>query len=653
MIKDFLPISKEDMQARGWDQCDFIIVSADAYVDHPSFGHAIIGRVLERAGYKIGIIPQPDWKDPQAVKVLGRPKYAFLISGGNIDSMVNHYTVNKKRRSDDAYSPGGKNAYRPDRATLVYCNLVRAAYKKMPVIIGGIEASLRRFAHYDYWQDKVRRSLLIDSEADLLLYGMGERSIVEVADAMASGLDIKYMHHINGTCYVTDEVSSLYDAIEIPSFEAITKDKKAYMEASRLQYLEQDPIRGKVIIQAHGTRTLVQNPPAYILSTEEMDAVYALPFMRKPHPMYEAMGGIPAISEVKFSLVSERGCFGSCTFCALTFHQGRIIQTRSHESLLNETQLLLEDPDFKGNIHDVGGPTANFRKMSCEKQLKVGTCRGKECLFPEPCKHLQVDHQDYLSLLTKLKEVEGIKRVFVRSGLRYDYIMADPDQTFMRELCAHHVSGQLKVAPEHMAKEVLYHMGKPGGKIYDDFVDRFQKTTKKVGKEQYIVPYLMSSHPGSTLQSAIKLAEYLRDTGYQPEQVQDFYPTPGTLATTMYYTGLDPRTGKPVHVPKSYDEKRMQRALLQFGRPQNYEWVERALKEAGRLDLIGHGPLCLIKPKSDLPRGSRTGKATSKGKGKKTPPLQEQTGKNKSNAGKKRPSKSHQPKSGKATKQGR
>lgn len=597
-MNDFLPICQEDMQKRGWHQCDFILVSADAYVDHPSFGHAIIARVLEQAGYKVGILPQPDWKDPQAIKALGRPKYAFLVSGGNIDSMVNHYSVSKKRRSTDAYSPGGIMGLRPDRATLVYCNLIRAAYKKMPIVIGGIEASLRRFAHYDYWSDSVRRSLLVDCDAHLLLYGMGEKSIVEVADALASGVEISYLQHIAGSCYVTNEMPDDPDAIVLPDYDTVVADKSAYVKASQYQYLEQDPIRGKRLIQAHGRKILVQNPPAMPLTQQEMDAVYELPFMRLPHPSYAKKGGIPAIQEVQFSLVSERGCFGSCTFCALTFHQGRIIQTRSHESIVEEAELMVKEPQFKGNIHDVGGPTANFRHMSCKKQLKVGTCRGKDCLFPKPCKHLTIDHQDYKLLLQKLRNVKGVKRVFVRSGLRYDYLMADKDETFMRELCAHHVSGQLKIAPEHIAPEVLHFMGKPGGQLYTDFVARFYKTTEEVGKEQYIVPYLMSSHPGSTLKSSIQLAEYLRDTKYQPEQVQDFYPTPGTLSTTMYYTGIDPRDGKPVYVPKTFEEKMMQRALLQYSRPDNYTWVEKALQLAGRMDLIGNGPKCLIRARN-------------------------------------------------------
>jgi uncharacterized radical SAM protein YgiQ len=598
-MMNFLPISKSDMDNLGWTQCDFVLISADAYVDHPSFGHAIIARVLEKAGYKVGIIAQPDWKDPASIKVFGKPRYGFLISGGNIDSMVNHYTASKKMRSDDAYSPGGKAGFRPDRATLVYCNLVRAVYKKVPVIIGGIEASLRRFAHYDYWQDKVRRSLLIDSEADLLIYGMGEHQIVEIADCLRDGFDVQYIRHIAGTCYVVDQLEDVYDYQLIESFEEISTDKKAYCKAFMTEYREQNPMKGKLLVQKHGNRYLVQNPPAHILSQEELDDVYRLPYMRTYHPIYEAAGGIPAIQEVKHSLVSERGCFGACSFCALSFHQGKIIQARSHESLLEETQLLLKDNTFKGNINDVGGPTANFRHMSCAKQLKEGACKDKECLYPTICKNLKVDHKDYLELLRKLRKVEGIKRVFVRSGLRYDYIMADPDETFLEELITHHVSGQLKIAPEHIDETVLDFMMKPCGKSFDAFSKKFYKITERVGKEQYIVPYLMSSHPGSTLKSAIKLAEYLRDIKYQPEQVQDFYPTPGTMSTCMFYTEMDPRTLKPMFIPKSPVEKKMQRALLQYSKPANYDIVYEALQMADRPDLIGNGPKCLIKPKVD------------------------------------------------------
>lgn len=618
-MKDFLPISKADMEKRGWTQCDFVLVSADAYVDHPSFGHAIISRVLESAGYKVGIIAQPDWKDPNSIKALGKPKYGFLISGGNIDSMVCHYTASKKHRSDDSYSPGGKAGFRPDRATLVYSNMIKAVYKKVPIIIGGIEPSLRRFAHYDYWQDKVRRSLLIDTEADLLIYGMGEHQIVEIADCIRDGFEVKYIRHIPGTCYVVEALEDVYDYQLIPSFEDVSTDMEAYCKAFMNEYREQNPMVGKILVQPHGTRFLVQNPPANILTTEELDAVYRLPFMRTWHPVYDAAGGIPAIQEVKHSLVSERGCFGACSFCALSFHQGKIIQARSHESLIEEAYQLLEDPDFKGYINDVGGPTANFRHMGCSKQTKSGACQDKECLYPSVCKNLKVDHRDYLELLRKLRAIEGIKRVFVRSGLRYDYIMADKDETFLKELIQHHVSGQLKIAPEHIDESVLDYMMKPCGKSFDAFTKKFYKLTADAGKEQYIVPYLMSSHPGSTLKSAIKLAEYLRDISYQPEQVQDFYPTPGTMSTCMYYTGLDPRTMKPVFVPKTPKEKAMQRALLQYSRPQNYEIVYEALQQAGRTDLIGNGPKCLLKPRVVPERKGRSGAGRTVTKGKTGP----------------------------------
>lgn len=593
----FLPISKADMEERGWKQLDFIIVTGDAYVDHPSFGHAIIGRTLERAGYKVGIIAQPDWRSTKDFKKLGRPRLAFLVTAGNLDSMVNHYTVSKRRRDKDFYSPGGKAGNRPDRATIVYVNRIKEAYKKMPIILGGIEASLRRFAHYDYWSDQVRRSILYDCEADLLIYGMGERQVVEIADLMNSGMDIQYIRHIPGTCYLLDHLEEVYDYIEIPGFESIKKSHEKYAEAFKIQYDEQDPMRGNTLVQQHGEQYLVQNSPVMPLSEAEMDYTYALPYMRNWHPVYDKAGGVPAIREVKFSLVSERGCFGGCSFCALTFHQGRIIQTRSHESILKEADLLIKDPEFKGYIHDVGGPTANFRHMACEKQKRHGACKDRQCLFPEPCPNLDVSHSDYLELLRKLRELEGVKKVFVRSGIRYDYLMADDHPAFFEELVEHHVSGQLKVAPEHISEKVLEQMGKPCGKTYGKFVDRFYAINKKVGKEQYLVPYLMSSHPGSTLKEAIELAEYLRDLGYMPEQVQDFYPTPGTLSTCMYYTGLDPRTMKPVYVPKLREEKRMQRALLQYRNPRNYDLVYEALMKAGRQDLIGYGPKCLIKPK--------------------------------------------------------
>lgn len=621
----FLPVNKLDMQERGWEQLDFIVISGDAYVDHPSFGTAIVSRVLEHAGYRVGIIAQPDWHSTDDFKRLGRPRLGFLVGAGNLDSMVNHYTVTKKHRKEDAYSPGGKMGLRPDRATLAYVNRLREAYKKTPIIIGGVEASLRRFAHYDYWSNSVRRSMLVDSEADLLIYGMSERQVVEVADFLNAGLDIRYLHHLQGTCYVTQDDEVLKDGIRIPDYETVVEDTVAYAKAFKVQYDEQDPIRGHTLIQRHKDRWLVQNPPAMPLTTEEMDEVYALPYARTWHPDYDKAGGVPAIEEVQYSLVSERGCFGACSFCALTFHQGRIIQARSHDSLLEEAKILTEQPNFKGYIHDVGGPTANFRFPSCAKQLKVGTCKDRQCLWPKPCPHLKIDHSDYLALLRKLREVPKVKKVFIRSGIRYDYLLADKSDEFMKELVTHHVSGQLKVAPEHISDSVLQCMGKPCGKLYKQFAEKFFEVSKAVGKEQYLVPYLMSSHPGSTLKSAIELAEYLRDMGYQPEQVQDFYPTPGTLSTCMFHTGLDPRTMKPVYVPKDFEEKRMQRALLQFRNPKNQELVRTALELAGRADLIGFGPECLAPP----PRGEqgtgerrtgtrRPGKGSGPAKRKKT-----------------------------------
>ena len=598
-VNEFLPISKSDMERLGWKRLDFILVSGDAYVDHPSFGHAIISRVLVNAGYKVGIIAQPDWKDPNAIKVLGRPRLGFLISAGNIDSMVNHYTVSKRQRKEDFYSPGGKMGLRPNRATIVYSNMIRRAYKKIPIILGGVEASLRRFAHYDYWDDKVRRSILVDSEADLLIYGMGETQVVEVANYLNEGIDIKYIRHIAGTCFLVDDKSEIYDYVEIESFEEVSKDKMSYVKAFKVQNEEQDPIRGKTLIQKHGKKYLVQNTPVMPLSRIELDDVYKLPYQRNYHPSYEKLGGVPAIKEVKNSIISERGCFGGCSFCALTFHQGRIIQSRSHESILEEVEQIINDKDFKGYINDVGGPTANFRHVSCKKQLKVGTCKDRQCLYPTPCKNLIVDHTDFLDLLRKIRSKEKIKKVFVRSGLRYDYIMADKDhRKFLKEFSEFHVSGQLKVAPEHISEEVLDMMGKPSGKTYDRFVNEFFEVNREIKKEQYIVPYLMSSHPGSTLKSAIKLAEYLRDINYQPKQVQDFYPTPGTISTCMFYTGIDPRTMKKVYVAKSFEEKALQRALLQFRNPQNYNKVFDALVKAKREDLIGFDEKCLIRPKN-------------------------------------------------------
>ncbi|GAA0115677.1 YgiQ family radical SAM protein [Clostridium senegalense] len=597
--KEFLPICKKDMEERGWKQLDFILVTGDAYIDHHSFGTAIISRVLENSGYKVGIIAQPDWKNIDEFKKLGRPRLGFLVNAGNMDSMVNHYTVNKKLREKDFYSPGGKMGLRPDRATIVYCNKIREAYKDAQIVIGGVEASLRRFAHYDYWSDKVRKSMLIDSGADLLAYGMSEKQIVDIADRLNLGIEAKYIRDVNGTCYVVDNLDEVYsDYIEIPSYKEVSQDKIQYAKAFKVQYDEQDPIRGNVIIQRHGSKYLVQNKPEMPLSREELDKVYNLPYKRTYHPIYEKDGGIDAIEEVQFSIVSSRGCFGSCSFCAITFHQGRIVQSRSEESIIKEAEEITKLKNFKGYIHDVGGPTANFRKPACENQLKIGACKNKQCLYPKPCKNLDADHSEYLQVIKKVRELPKIKKVFIRSGLRYDYIMADKNDIFFNELVENHVSGQLKVAPEHICGEVLKYMQKPAGKTYSKFMDKFYKITKKVGKKQYIVPYLMSSHPGSTLKSAIELAEYLRDIKYQPEQVQDFYPTPGTLSTTMFYTGLDPRTMREVYVPKSKAEKAMQRALLQFRNPKKYDLVYEALNLANRTDLIGFEENCLIKPKN-------------------------------------------------------
>lgn len=598
MIKDFLPISREDMEKRGWEQCDFVLVTADAYIDHHSFGTAIISRVLEHAGYKVGIISQPNWKTTDDFMKLGRPRLAFLVNGGNMDPMVNHYTVSKRLREKDMYSPGGKMGLRPDRATIVYCNKIREAYKDVDIVIGGIEASLRRFAHYDYWSDRVRKAIIVDSGADLLTYGMSEKQIVKVANALNDGFRAKYIRFLEGTCYVADSLDEVYDYKLLPSYKEVCEDKVKYAEASMIQELEQDYARGKTLVQEHNGKYVVINKPERPLDREELDEVYGLPYMKNYHPIYEKDGGVPAIEEVKFSLVSSRGCFGNCSFCAITLHQGRTVTSRSQESIVKEAEEITHLPDFKGYIHDVGGPTANFRGPACDKQLEHGACRHKDCLTPGPCKNMNVDHSEYLQLLRKVRNIPGVKKAFIRSGIRYDYVMADKhNDEFFKELVENHVSGQLKVAPEHISKDVLAYMGKPSGKVFDEFCDKFYKINEKLGKKQYIIPYLMSSHPGSTLKDAIQLAEYLRDIHYQPEQVQDFYPTPGTLSTTMFYTGLDPRTMKPVYVPKSRHEKAMQRALLQYRDPKKYELVYEALVEAGRQDLIGYGPKCLIKPR--------------------------------------------------------
>ena len=595
----FLPICKKDMEERGWEVCDFIIVTGDAYIDHHSFGTAVISRVLENAGYKVGIISQPSWNKIDDFKKLGRPRLAFLVNAGNMDSMVNHYTVSKRIREKDYYSPGGKMGLRPDRATIVYCNKVREAFKDVDILIGGVEASLRRFAHYDYWSDKVRQSILIDSGADLLVYGMSEKQIVEVANYLNDGFPAKYIRSVAGTCYTVDSLDELYEEyIEIPTFKEVASDIEKYCEAFRIQYEEQDPFRGHTLVQRNLDKYVVINKPERPLVREELDIVYGLPYQKDYHPIYEEQGGVPAIEEIKFSIVSSRGCSGNCSFCAITFHQGRIVTSRSQDSIVKEAKDITEFKDFKGYIHDVGGPTANFRKASCEKQLIYGACKKKQCMSPSICKNMEVDHSEYLELLRKVRSVKGVKKVFVRSGLRYDYIMADKKRDkFIKELSEYHVSGQLKVAPEHISENVLKYMGKPAGKVYDEFREKFFRINKELGKKQYIIPYLMSSHPGSALKDAIILAEYLRDIKYQPEQVQDFYPTPGTLSTTMFYTGLDPFTMKKVYVPKTKEEKAMQRALLQCSKPKNYNIVYDALVKAGREDLIGNGPKCLIKSK--------------------------------------------------------
>ena len=594
----FLPICKKDMLDRGWDELDFVYVSGDAYVDHPSFGPAIIMRTLEAHGFKVGIIAQPDWKDKTSIMEYGKPRLGFLVSSGNMDSMVNHYSVSKKRRKTDAFTPGGVMGKRPDYAVIVYSNLIRQVYKDTPIILGGIEASLRRMAHYDYWSDKLKKSVLLDSGADIISYGMGEHSIVEIAEALDSGMDIKDITYIAGTVCKVKNLDSVYDAIMLPSYDELRADKLNYARSFYTQYCNTDPFAGKRLVEPYGEHMyVVQNPAAKPLTQSEMDRTYSYPYMRTYHPSYEEAGGVPAISEVKFSLISNRGCFGGCNFCALTFHQGRIMQTRSHESLIAEAKQFIWDPDFKGYIHDVGGPTANFRHPSCEKQLKHGVCKNRQCLFPTPCKNLKVDHKDYIKLLRKLRELPNVKKVFIRSGIRFDYVMADKDDTFFKELCQYHVSGQLKVAPEHVSDAVLSKMGKPSNNVYQAFTKKYKKINEQIGKEQYLVPYLMSSHPGSTMKEAVELAEYLRDLGYMPEQVQDFYPTPSTISTCMYYTGVDPRDMKPVYVPKNPHEKAMQRALIQYRNPKNYDLVLEALKLADRMDLVGFDKHCLIRPR--------------------------------------------------------
>lgn len=602
MNKDFLPVTREEMEERGIYQPDFVYISGDAYVDHPSFGAAIITRLLESQGYSVGIIPQPDWKKKESIALFGEPRLAFLVSGGNMDSMVNHYTVSRKHRKTDAYSPGGEMGLRPDRAVTVYSNLIRQTYKNTPIILGGIEVSLRRLAHYDYWADTMKHSVLLDSGADMISYGMGEKSVLKIAEALDMGIPVNHITNIPGTVYRTKEPPK--NGIFLPSYEQVSGDKRTYAESFRIQYENTDPFTGKTLIESYGGKGyIVQNPPSKPLSQKEMDKVYGLPYVGTYHPMYEKEGKIPAIEEIRFSITSNRGCFGGCNFCALAFHQGRIVQTRSHESILEEAVRFTKEPDFKGYIHDVGGPTADFRHPSCKKQLTKGVCKNRQCLFPEPCRNLEADHKDYLELLRKLRKLPGIKKVFIRSGIRFDYVNEDPSPDFLDELVRFHISGQLRVAPEHVSDQVLYYMGKPGYRAYEEFVRKFYKVNEKYGMKQYAVPYLMSSHPGCTMKEAVKLAEYVRDMGFMPEQVQDFYPTPSTMSTCMYYTGIDPRTGEKVYVPKDPKEKAMQRALLQYRKPENYELVREALEKAGRTDLIGFNRKCLISPK----KGERPG----------------------------------------------
>ena len=608
MSTDFLPVSRKDMEERGIEQLDFVYVIGDAYVDHPSFGHAIISRLLEAHGFRVGIISQPDWKDEKSISILGKPRLGFLVSAGNMDSMVNHYTVSRKRRQKDAYTPGGVMGKRPDYAAVVYCNLIRRTYKHTPIIIGGIEASLRRLAHYDYWSDSLKRSILLDSGADLISYGMGEHSIIEIAEALDAGIHVRDITFIAGTVYKTRMLDEAVDTIVLPSYEKLKEDKLWYARSFYTQYCNTDAFAGKRLAEPYGEHLyIVQNPAAKPLTQMEMDDIYALPYKRTWHPSYDARGGVPAISEVKFSLVSNRGCFGGCSFCALTFHQGRIIQTRGHESIIEEAKQMTEDKDFKGYIHDVGGPTANFRHPACEKQLKKGVCPNKQCLFPKPCQNMRADHKDYLILLRKLRKIPKVKKVFIRSGIRFDYLMADKDESFFRELVKYHISGQLKVAPEHVADKVLAKMGKPEHAVYQKFVKKYEQLNRQEGMNQFLVPYLMSSHPGCSLTEAVELAEYLRDLGYMPEQVQDFYPTPSTISTCMYYTGVDPRTMEPVYVPKNPHEKAMQRALIQYRNPANYELVKEALLKAHRSDLIGFDAKCLIRPRPDKNRQNYQG----------------------------------------------
>ncbi|MDO4602469.1 MAG: YgiQ family radical SAM protein [Eubacteriales bacterium] len=609
-MQKFLPVTEKEMKERGWDEVDFVYVTGDAYVDHASFGSAIISRLLEQYGYKVGMIPQPDWRKKESIQVFGRPRLGFLVSAGNMDSMVNHYTVSKKHRQKDSYSPGGEMGLRPDRAVMVYSNLIRQSYKDTPIILGGIEASLRRLSHYDYWDDKVRRSVLMDSGADLISYGMGEHSILEIAEALNSGIPVKEITYIPGTVFKTKDLSCVYEPLLLPEFQEVSESKKKYAESFALQYKNTDPFTARTLAESYGTKGyVVQNPPSKPLTQEEMDDIYDLPYVGTYHPMYEEKGGIPALEEIKFSLTSNRGCFGGCSFCALTFHQGRILQTRSHASLIKEAEKMTKDKDFKGYIHDVGGPTADFRLPSCKKQLTKGVCRDRQCLFPTPCKNLTVDHKDYVELLRKLRAVPGVKKVFIRSGVRFDYVVADKDKTFLHELVKYHVSGQLRVAPEHVSDEVLKFMGKPSHNVYREFLKEYEKANGETGKKQYAVPYFMSSHPGCTLKEAVRLAEYVRDLGFTPEQVQDFYPTPSTLSTCMYYTGIHPLTGETVYVPKNPHEKAIQRALMQYKNPANRALVMEGLKKAGRMDLVGYDKKCLIRPERKQGESSFKGTA--------------------------------------------
>ena len=605
----FLPVTEQEMKERGWDRVDFVYVTGDAYVDHSSFGPAIISRLLESRGYRVGMIPQPDWRRKESIQVFGEPRLGFLVSAGNMDSMVNHYTVSRKHRHRDAYSPGGEMGLRPDMPTVVYSNLIRQSYRDTPIILGGIEASLRRLAHYDYWKDRIRRSVLIDSGADLISYGMGERSVLEIAEALDSGIPVKDITFVPGTVYRSRDLSSAFDPLVLPSFEELQKTREAYADSFAIQYRNTDPFTARPLAEDYGTRGFViQNPPSRPLTTQEMDDVYDLPYTGTWHPMYDAAGGIPALEEVRFSLTSNRGCFGGCSFCALTFHQGRILQTRSHGSIVREAEKMTQDPLFKGYIHDVGGPTADFRQPSCQKQLTKGVCTDRQCLFPKPCGNLTADHSDYVALLRTLRRVPGVKKVFIRSGVRFDYVMADRNREFLHELVKHHVSGQLRVAPEHVSDQVLYYMGKPRHEVYQSFLKAFEQENKKAGQEQYAVPYFMSSHPGCTLKEAVKLAEYVRDLGFTPEQVQDFYPTPSTLSTCMYYTGIHPLTKEKVYVPRDPHEKEIQRALMQYKNPANRALVMEGLRRAGREDLIGYGPKCLIRPDREKPANPGKGK---------------------------------------------